>query len=371
MKDYFHSQASISEQAAEWLIELAECGDSGPGDERRREFMTWLKRSPQHIEEFLGIAMLEQELGEHAVPIANIVASLQSAGPAPPEQLHPNNAMPMALSASSSPPLPRARRAARTRRLAGWATAAGIALAATLLVPYVTGLNTAPVRHATILGEQRSVTLDDGSVVVLNTLSEVDIDLGRSQRRVALLAGEALFDVAPDSNRPFVVDAGDVSLTVLGTKFSVYRKGDETRLAVVEGIVKVSANGDFAALATPRLIRAGEGLLVSRDGTTTINTDAEVAMAMAWTEKRLIFNGAPLAEIVSEFNRYNAIPVIVEDGDLARRKITTVFKANDVDALVSFLDLEPGVDVQRDADAIRIRQTPRDPADAGDISVRE
>lgn len=338
MNRYRHPRTSIPEQAAEWLLELA---DPGLGEERRRQFMSWLKRSPQHIEEFLAIAVLEQEIGEQPVPLAEILGELQRAGPSPPEPLF------AALAAAPAVAPPQGR----GRRLISWAAAAGV-VAATVLLTQFAVVDDPPVRHTTELGEQRSVALGDGTIVTLNTLSEVDIRIGRSMRHVALLAGEAMFDVATDAKRPFVVDAGTVSLTVLGTKFSVYRKGNVTRLAVVEGAVQVVPDDPLTA---PLVVEAGEGLVARREGITPIAAGLEFEMAVAWTDRRLIFNGAPLAEVVNEFNRYNAVPIVVEDSELASREVTTVFKANDVRALVTFLEMEPDVEVQHDDDAIRIR----------------
>jgi transmembrane sensor len=363
------SQAPISEQAAEWLVELTEPGAGGLEEERRRRFMAWLKRSPQHIEEFLALAMLQQDLAGQPVPLAKIVADLKAAGPAPPEPLFGNVA---AGSATTAPAAAaslrpgrelageRAARRGRARRWLAFAAAAGVAAIAVALVQF-TLVDAPAVRHATVLGEQRSVALDDGSVVMLNTLSEVDVDVSRSERRVALVAGEAMFDVAPDATRPFVVDAGNVSLTVLGTKFSVYRKDNVTRLAVVEGSVRVVPNGGLAELAEPLVVAAGEGLVAGREGITPLAAGTGIDMAIAWTERRLIFNAAPLADVVEQFNRYNATPIVVEDSALARREVTTVFNANDVDALVGFLELEPDVDVRHDGNAIRIRHKSADP----------
>ena len=374
MNEHTQSQAPIAEQAAEWLIELSEPGDGGPAEERRRRFMAWLKRSPQHIEEFLALAMLQQDIAEQPVPLAKIVADLKAAGPTPPEPLFGNVAAGAAtIAPAAAARMPRRGLAAirgRSRRWLRFAAAAGGAAIALALVQF-TLVEAPAVRHATVLGEQRSVALDDGSIVTLNTLSEVDIDMGRSERRVALVAGEAMFDVVPDAARPFVVEAGNVSLTVLGTKFSVYRKDNVTRLAVVEGSVRVVPNGSLAELTEPVVVAAGEGLVAGREGITPLAAGTGIDMAIAWTERRLIFNAAPLADVVEEFNRYNATPIVVEDNALARREVTTVFNANDVDALVGFLELEPDVDVRHDGDAIRIRQKAALPEGARQPTARE
>jgi transmembrane sensor len=208
------------------------------------------------------------------------------------------------------------------------------------------------VSHTTELGEQRSIVLGDGSIVTLNTLSEATVRFDKSFRKVALITGEALFDVVSDPQRPFVVETGSLSLNVIGTKFSVYRKENSTRVAVVDGVVTVVSS---RSPDQPLIVRAGEGAVATAQGVSLTDDQFDVQKAIAWTQRRLIFDSAPLAEVVAEFNRYNRTPLIVEDVALANRAITTVFNANDVSALVAFLELEPDVDVQYGDDAIRIR----------------
>ena len=232
-----------------------------------------------------------------------------------------------------------------------WLAAASVGALALLLTQF-TEIDAPFVRHGTAIGEQRSVALEDGSIVMLNTLSEVEVRMDRSTRHVNLLAGEAMFDVVADRERPFVVQAGSVSLKVLGTKFSVYRMDGVTRLAVVEGTVQLVPND---RIADSVLVGAGETLVAGREGVMPGGAGVDFETAVAWTDRRLIFNAAPLAQVVHEFNRYNAVPLVVEDSELAARPVTTVFKANDVGALVTFLELEPDVEVQHDDDAIRIR----------------
>lgn len=340
MKRYRHNiSSSLPEQAAEWLVELAEptCTES-----HRREFMSWLKKSPQHIEEFLGIATLHLEVAEQSSAVQHIVAELKS--------LDDQCAVPLFREPGTpggSPVTPRRR---RTRYLA-WASAAVLVVIAVVLVrlPVV---EPPPISHRTELGEQRSIVLDDGSIMTLNTLSEATVHFGRTARRVTLVTGEAMFDVVSDPDRPFVVETGAMSLNVLGTKFSVYRKKDSTRLAVVEGAV--SAVSSYVP-GSEVVVRTGEGAVATMQGIALTDPQFDVEKAIAWTERRLIFDGAPLAEVVAEFNRYNRLPLIVEDNALSSRAITTVFNAHDVSALVAFLKLEPDVEVRYGEDAIRIR----------------
>jgi transmembrane sensor len=334
--------ASIPEQAADWLLKL---GEPAPTEDDRQQFMVWLKRSPQHVEEFLAIATLHQEIAEQSSSLDELMPQLKS------ERERP--AVPLFSKSEAAYESPQRARPHR-RHYVLWASVAAAAVVA-LLVTQFTATEPPPVSHRTELGEQRSIVLGDGSIVTLNTLSEATVRFDRSSRKVTLLAGEALFDVARDAERPFIVETGTLSLSVIGTKFSVYRKKTSTRVAVVDGVVSAVSS---TSPDQPLIVRAGEGAVATAQGVSLTDERFDVQKAIAWTDRRLFFDGAPLAEVVAEFNRYNRTPLIVEDVALANRAITMVFNANDVSALTAFLELEPDVDVQYGDDAIRIRAEP-------------
>jgi transmembrane sensor len=332
----------VSEQAAAWLFELAD----GPNDqETRRQFVRWLKRSPQHIESFLAIALLEQEVAERPGTLEHALSLVEDTG---------RDVIRIAGKSSSDRPRTD-RQPLRNRNGLRWLAAA--ALAAIFIMASLPFLlpQDAPgaVVHKTDFGEQRSIALGDGSIIVLNTLSEVAVRYDDAARRVELQSGEAMFDVAADSRRPFVVETGAVALKVLGTRFSVYHTPESTRLAVVEGVVRAVSRQQPERQI---LVHAGEGAVATTDGAIHPDGEIDVDKAIAWTERRLIFDDAALEDVVSEFNRYNRRPLVVQDPQLAERKITSVFFANDVSALVAFLELEPDIEVDHGADAIRIRR---------------
>lgn len=335
------SNAPVSEQAAAWFVELSE----GPNNRAtRQQFVRWLKRSPQHIDSFLAMAILEQELANQPGDIEDALAAVDRPGP---------GAVP--IGGSSVGRAGGGREPLRRRHNSGWLVAAAVTTLAVLgSLPFLLPPDAPPTFvHKTDFGEQRSIALGDGSIVVLNTVSEIAVHYGADVRRVELLSGEALFDVASDPRRPFVVETGSVALKALGTRFSVYHTPESTRLAVVEGVVSAVSRQQPEREV---LVHAGEGALATADGAIQRKDGIDVDKAIAWTERRLIFEKAPLAEVVSEFNRYNRKPLIVQDPQLAERRITSVFFANDVSALVAFLELEPDVEVDYGADAIRIRR---------------
>lgn len=332
----------VSEQAAEWFFELSD----GPADwQARRQFVRWLKRSPQHIDSFLAVAVLEQDLSDRAGGSDEVEALVSGAA---------SEAIPMDGAGAGDRPAEGRKPPPRGYRI-GWLAAAAITTVTFLgSLPLLLPGDVPPTFvHKTDFGEQRSIALGDGSIVVLNTLSEVAVHYGEDVRRVELLAGQAFFDVARDPRRPFVVEAGTVALNVLGTRFSVYSTPQSTRLAVIEGVVRAVSQRQPEQEV---LVRAGEGAFVTVDGAIRRMEEIDVPKAIAWTERRLIFEDVPLQEVVYEFNRYNRRPLVVQDPELGERRITSVFFANDVSALVAFLELEPDVEVDYGADAIRIHR---------------
>lgn len=333
---------SVSEQAAEWYAELDEPSHN---DDTRRRFFAWLKQSPQHIHEFLEIAELERAIARQSSSVAELVAEVKAATA--------RSAIPFVgeRAPDVSPGAPPGEAAPRRRRLLAWAAAAGLAAVVALLVTGAPDPDAPTVAHRTELGEQRSIVLGDGSIMTLNTLSEALVLFDDSARRVTLAAGEAMFEVVPDTERPFIVESGHLSVRVMGTKFSVYRKGESTRVAVVEGVVTATAG---RASADRVELRGGQGAVF--DGTGVLHRDAafDLERAVAWTERRLIFENARLADVVDEFNRYNRMQLHIDDSALAETQITTVVNAHDVSALVAFLKLQPDVRIEYGADTIRI-----------------
>ncbi|MDZ4054176.1 MAG: FecR domain-containing protein [Phenylobacterium sp.] len=143
---------------------------------------------------------------------------------------------------------------------------------------------------STAVGQQRVVQLADGSTVRLDTGSTIRVRLVASERRIELERGQALFTVAHDPARPFIVDAGDTEVTAVGTVFDVRRIGRAVRVTLVEGAVDVTA----ATGAPPSRMRAGQQARVTAAGVSTRIVDT--AKATSWTDGRLVFEDTPLRE---------------------------------------------------------------------------
>lgn len=186
-------------------------------------------------------------------------------------------------------------------------------------------------RFITGKGETKVVALQDGSVVTLNTASEIQVSYSDTVRAVELVHGEALFDVAKNKARPFVVAAGDTNVRVVGTSFSVRRiDAAPIQVLVREGVVEVfkPAQG-----ARPVRISANSMAVAQADNASMIAAmpvpAAQVHRQMAWQSGQIAFEGETLAQAAEEFSRYSDTRIVIEDSGLAKEEIAGLFKATD------------------------------------------
>lgn len=225
--------------------------------------------------------------------------------------------------------------------------AVALAAAATLAVTFVIGRGEA---YETGLGEQRLVSLEDGTRLRLDTDTEVRVRFSRSGRTVTLNRGQAFFEVAHDRARPFVVRADGVAVRALGTRFDVRRLNGEVQVTLVEGSVEVT---DTAADARWRMT-PGEGL--STDGQALPAPEpVDVAKATSWTSGRLIFRTTPLAQAVAEVNRYSAQKVVIDTPDLQAVPVNGVFEVGDTQAFVAAVSGLFQLQVTQTKDEVRLK----------------
>jgi transmembrane sensor len=178
------------------------------------------------------------------------------------------------------------------------------------------------------VGERSLLVLPDGSRVTLNTASAVRTDYSGRERRVTLVRGQAFFDVAKDSSRPFVVVAGSREVIAVGTAFDVRLAGQQVKVTLVEGKVRVVAvPRDIAASAdavSPINLEAGSMLTVRSDGVDRVD-HLDAARATSWRTGKLVFDGERLADVVAEMNRYSREQLVIGDRALEDRKVSGVF----------------------------------------------
>lgn len=194
-------------------------------------------------------------------------------------------------------------------------------------------------RYRTTVGQERAITLADGSTVHLNTDSTVEVSMLASERLVRLLKGEARFDVRQDAKRPFVVQAGDTRLRAIGTAFNVRLRTELTELTVIRGKVSVS-DGD----TQPCLVVAGVSAAI-RGGTVAVTplNPGQIAQRTAWESGAIEFNGETLAQAIDEFNRYRRTPLVIGDPQLASLRVGGTFKATSSSAFVGALAQSFGI----------------------------
>jgi transmembrane sensor len=345
-------RAAIAEQAGSWFI----ANQSGSLEHAERAaFVAWLKASPIHVEEYLGVALIAHDLpaatDEPDLPLESLlemaraddtngVVSLEApmrVRALPPEQI-------------SKP---------RIWSFAASAAAVLLVLAASVLWWLRDGdLLGLPKTYRTAHGEQIVAQLPDGSELRLNTDSAVTVRYTRSERVVEIARGQALFTVARDDHRRFRVEAGEVHVLAVGTRFDTYRRPDATIVTVVEGSVAVLAGRPPSGVTGFPLdalrVNAGYQVHVDARGVLAQPIPVDVQQTEAWLQRKIAFEQRPLGEVADEFNRYGSIPIEIDDAALRALPISGVFDAYDVDSFVAFLQTLDGVRVERTPARIRV-----------------
>lgn len=183
--------------------------------------------------------------------------------------------------------------------------------------------------YRTALGQTQVVTLADGSVMTLNTDTKVRVRFSDAERLIELDHGEALFDVAHNKLRPFIVAADGASVKAVGTSFTVKKLADQPlAVMVAQGTVELTR----VSLASPVRVSANNVVTVSDKSVapkpTKISRE-EVDRAIAWRAGRIAFEGESLSEASAEFARYSDVKIIIDDPSVGREEITGLFASND------------------------------------------
>jgi transmembrane sensor len=334
--------ALIAEEAVEWFV----ANRTGLTAKEGGAFSAWLRTSPVHVEEYLQIAALARDLPRACELSQNSLEELIAQARAV---------------ESGSVAAPRApSREEITSQSRKW----GLGFVLVAIVLFVGGLllypnrwrapsvpNVQPaLRLATKHGEQRREVLADGSILHLNTDSSVELRFSSSERRVDLLAGEAFFEVAHQTARPFRVQANGTRIAAMGTRFDVYIQETSTIVIVTEGRVGLARDSgarsaQSGAGAVTLELAAGREAIVGDSAWPPIERVADVERATAWLHHQISFDHEPLQQVVLEFNRYTAKPIVIKAPQLRSLEISGVFSTDDVDAFVAFLSSLDGVRV--------------------------
>lgn len=315
----------VADRAAAWLIRQE---DGDWSDEDQAAFDAWLAQSDAHKAAYWRL--------EHSWRQADRVRALGApVEPAGARRVPRRPWKPAAVAASLLAVV-----VFGAAQLGGWGGPSG----------------SPPVRYATSTGGHETVRLADGSRIELNTRTSVRAGVSPRGREAWLDSGEALFEIAPDPERPFIVHAGPRTVTVLGTVFSVRRDHDRVTVSVLEGRVRIDDAADPAGAASGSATLVGGMTAISRGGSTLVTQRSveRVQNALAWRDGMLVFDQTTLADVAAEFNRYNTQSIVVTDPETAAIRIGGAFQAANVEAFVRLLRDAYGLKVVREGDVIKI-----------------
>ena len=353
----FPNRDSIETEACAWIAQLD--GDRKPSDEDMAALQEWANRSPLHHQELMRLSSLWGDLNiltELAIPAQQKASERKDSGN---------------LTLGSRVGAWFANLLAPVISGKPQALFASLVLVGLLSMGLWTIQQSAEPVHlvySTALGEQQSATLPDGSVIKLNTNSQVAIDYDKKRRKVRLLRGEAHFDVAHNPSRPFEVYAGTGRVRAIGTAFSVYLKDHNVEVTVTEGRVELASiatpapsdksaadnsaeepNKPSPAIPEPTTL----GQLVA--GETTLFNDhiepvkvlneIDVMRKLSWREGMLIFSGESLEQVVAEVSRYTSLSIVIADPEIRDVRIGGYFRVGETDAMFDALQTSFGVQV--------------------------
>lgn len=319
---------AVRRAAYEWQLRLE---NEAASPARHRAFEAWLDADPRHAAVY-----------ERSVTVWAALGSLR------PERLAEASRRPSrrervlafaqrGLTAVSAP---------RARLAVGACALIGIGvLAASLLrnAPAAPAPEPLIASYSTPTGELRVVRLADGTTATLGAATAIETRITHKARQVALTSGAALFDVSADPDRPFSVRAGPMTATAIGTSFDVRNNGGVVRVGVAAGAVRVSyplpIAGRVSGIVATQTLRAGQQIAATpSEGLREAQSGAAGAIA-AWRERRLVYAGATLSELVADANRYSTRKIEIEQGSAAisSLKVTVSYDSADIEGMLSTL----------------------------------
>lgn len=325
----------MAEEAARWFVRLQDAAASG---DDWLAFEAWLTASPDHQDAYDRAERLWLEL-EESQPV--IARALDVPAPAGARRASPVRA-PTRLS----------------RR--GWLGAAA-AIAATIVagVGIATRMQPAPFQtYRTAPGETREVALADGTRIHMNAESSLRVSLGKDARQVEMADAEAVFDVAHDPTRPFLITVGDRQVRVVGTEFNLRHRARDVVLTVRRGIVEVRPASRPDARATR--VTVGQQLVHTDGQQASVLTTPGADAAFAWTAGQLIYQQQPLSVVAADLSRRFARPVRVADPELGRLRFSGVLVTDNEDDVMRRLEAFAPIRAERTSDGVTLHRA--DPA---------
>lgn len=335
----------VRRQAAAWFVRLRA---DDVTDAERRQWQAWLAGDARHRGAYERLERLWSGLGEHA-PRPEVAQRVRTGD-----------------KAAQAATLVEHRRRKRRGWLAFAAAVAAVAIGGWALLQPPPPPET---EYATTVGEHRTLVLEDGTRVSLDTDTRLRVAYSDVERRVVLDRGRAFFRVAKE-DRPLSVHTGNGGVRAVGTEFEVYRHARDLEVTLVEGRVLLLPPDDAGAGRTPPVaLEAGQKARFGHDRPIPRIETLALAALPAWLSGRLMFEDRPLPEVVSEFNRYSRQQIVLEGDGLGELRITGVFRSDDARAFVGALrdsyaiavdDSMPGMLRLRDTRALPATADPPD-----------
>lgn len=210
-------------------------------------------------------------------------------------------------------------------------------------------------------GDKATHGLGDGSTIHLNTDTLVEVQYTKNMRALRLLRGEAFFEVAPDSKRPFHVYAGRSRVAAIGTAFSIKMDGESVDVIVTEGKIRFDRVGETHGKTlkqveksvkanTPVYMEAGHTMEFDDKIQKVAEIDEDIIeKKFAWQRGEIIFSGDSLENVVDEMNRYSSKAIVISDKDLRMLRVSGTFKSDDISAILQALEVAMGIEVDEDS----------------------
>jgi transmembrane sensor len=323
-----HTLSMIDDEASIWLVRL----DNGNlSDQLRKELKSWLSADKRHPVALKAMADIWDGMDEILMTIDD-------------DESSKNVTLWPVLKPIFEP----------------FALAASVCFLAILVffaIPNDVQKNT----YVTVVGQQMSTTFDDGSIIHLNTNSRIETEFSDEKRIIKLIQGEALFEVAHDPKRPFIVYAGNRLVQAIGTKFVVHLKSENIQVTVTDGKVKMSKvplNKNLSDIKELNntdtkkddvYITKGEKVIVGSDQTPklTLIKPENIKRALSWLDGKLIFVNEELFDVIEEINRYIDVEIVLKDPSLHKITISGRFDLEDSEALIEAIELSFNMDSQR------------------------
>jgi transmembrane sensor len=214
-------------------------------------------------------------------------------------------------------------------------TGFAVAASALLIIGIQTYRQTGIKHYQTAKGEHQTVFLADGSQIVLNTDSELTVELQMFQRKVRLAKGEALFNVAHNPIRPFEVAAGNGKIRDIGTRFNVYTQVSKVDVAVLEGKVDIVTDQQHF----PVVLSAGQAASFNQQGKVSSQSMSNPQAITAWEHGKLIFAEQPLEDVLRQIARYHTVEFQITDPKLRNMKVSGTFKTSNLRLFLETLEV--------------------------------